>query len=236
MYEPVRGQQSGKEEVEEEEGIVLVLRQFDAIFFLVSRSQSASLQWLMTLQAIDYAAAAINAVTAVTDDQNTTMDNTLSEKTSRQRVHSKSGPSIATAEEQLRPAQTPPKRFISLEYQRPNDLKPWGVTLQQPQPQEPASDSEDDYSGTLEETHTPQPIDDAADAIDAVTAVTHDQNTTMDDTLSGKTSLEFPICDISARMHCLAERRIKIGQTVTGKYANAMHVSNSIAAVTARPT
>lgn len=64
-----------------------------------------------------------------------------------------SGPRIATAEEQLTQAQTPPKRFISLEYQRPNDLKPWGVTLQQPQPQEPASDSEDDYSGTLEETH-----------------------------------------------------------------------------------
>ncbi|KAH6935500.1 hypothetical protein HPB50_006285 [Hyalomma asiaticum] len=36
-------------------------------------------------------------------------------------------------------------------------------------------------------------------------------------------------------MHCLAERRSKIGQTVTGKYANAMRVSNSIAAATARP-
>ncbi|KAH6928227.1 hypothetical protein HPB50_012641 [Hyalomma asiaticum] len=44
------------------------------------------------------------------------------------------------------------------------------------------------------------------------------------------------MCDISARMHCLAERRSKIGQTVTGKYANAMRVSNSIAAATARPT
>ncbi|KAH6937345.1 hypothetical protein HPB50_026784 [Hyalomma asiaticum] len=37
-------------------------------------------------------------------------------------------------------------------------------------------------------------------------------------------------------MHCLVERRSKIGQTVTGKYANAMRVSNSIAAATARPT
>ncbi|KAH6924013.1 hypothetical protein HPB50_010430 [Hyalomma asiaticum] len=46
-------------------------------------------------------------------------------------------------------------------------------------------------------------------------------------------ALEFSMCDISARMHCLAERRSKIGQTVTGKYANAMRVSNSIAAVTA---
>ncbi|KAH6941438.1 hypothetical protein HPB50_018122 [Hyalomma asiaticum] len=45
--------------------------------------------------------------------------------------------------------------------------------------------------------------------------------------------VEFSMCDISARMHCLAERRSKIGQTVTGKYANAMRVSNSIAAVTA---
>ncbi|KAH6939776.1 hypothetical protein HPB50_021580 [Hyalomma asiaticum] len=36
-------------------------------------------------------------------------------------------------------------------------------------------------------------------------------------------------------MHCLAERRSKIGQTVIGKYANAMRVSNSIAAATARP-
>ncbi|KAH6921589.1 hypothetical protein HPB50_003087 [Hyalomma asiaticum] len=44
------------------------------------------------------------------------------------------------------------------------------------------------------------------------------------------------MCDISARMHCLAERSSKIGQTVTGKYANAMRVSNSIAAATARPT
>ncbi|KAH6920745.1 hypothetical protein HPB50_028267 [Hyalomma asiaticum] len=43
------------------------------------------------------------------------------------------------------------------------------------------------------------------------------------------------MCDISARMHCLAERS-KNGQTVTGKYANAMRVSNSIAAATARPT
>ncbi|KAH6927627.1 hypothetical protein HPB50_006277 [Hyalomma asiaticum] len=43
------------------------------------------------------------------------------------------------------------------------------------------------------------------------------------------------MCDISARMHCLAERRSKIGQTVTGKYANAMAVSNSSAA-TAHPT
>ncbi|KAH6924396.1 hypothetical protein HPB50_016667 [Hyalomma asiaticum] len=41
---------------------------------------------------------------------------------------------------------------------------------------------------------------------------------------------------MSARMHCLAERRSKIGQSVTGKYANAMRVSNSIAAATARPT
>ncbi|KAH6932714.1 hypothetical protein HPB50_008910 [Hyalomma asiaticum] len=44
------------------------------------------------------------------------------------------------------------------------------------------------------------------------------------------------MCDISARMHCLGERRSKIGQCVTGKYANAMGVSNSIAAATARPT
>ncbi|KAH6940683.1 hypothetical protein HPB50_004871 [Hyalomma asiaticum] len=44
------------------------------------------------------------------------------------------------------------------------------------------------------------------------------------------------MCDISARMHCLAERRSKIGQTVTGKHANAMRVSNSIATATARPT
>ncbi|KAH6936860.1 hypothetical protein HPB50_023802 [Hyalomma asiaticum] len=44
------------------------------------------------------------------------------------------------------------------------------------------------------------------------------------------------MCDISAGMHCLAERRSKIGQTVTGKYANAMRVSNSMAAATARPT
>ncbi|KAH6937099.1 hypothetical protein HPB50_025535 [Hyalomma asiaticum] len=49
-------------------------------------------------------------------------------------------------------------------------------------------------------------------------------------------AIEFSMCDISARMHCLAERRSKIGQTVTGKYANAMRVSNSIAAATARPT
>ncbi|KAH6937597.1 hypothetical protein HPB50_001886 [Hyalomma asiaticum] len=49
-------------------------------------------------------------------------------------------------------------------------------------------------------------------------------------------SIEFSMCDISARMHCLAERRSKIGQTVTGKYANAMRVSNSIASATARPT
>ncbi|KAH6930586.1 hypothetical protein HPB50_014923 [Hyalomma asiaticum] len=49
-------------------------------------------------------------------------------------------------------------------------------------------------------------------------------------------AVEFSMCDISARMHCLAERRSKIGQTVTGKYANAMRVSNSIAAATARPT
>ncbi|KAH6922464.1 hypothetical protein HPB50_014244 [Hyalomma asiaticum] len=48
--------------------------------------------------------------------------------------------------------------------------------------------------------------------------------------------LEFSMCDISARMHCLAERRSKIGETVRGKYANAMRVSNSIAAATARPT
>ncbi|KAH6930661.1 hypothetical protein HPB50_016292 [Hyalomma asiaticum] len=47
--------------------------------------------------------------------------------------------------------------------------------------------------------------------------------------------VEFSMCDISARMHCLAERS-KIGQTVTGKYANAIRVSNSIAAATARPT
>ncbi|KAH6935212.1 hypothetical protein HPB50_004781 [Hyalomma asiaticum] len=49
-------------------------------------------------------------------------------------------------------------------------------------------------------------------------------------------TFEFCMCDISARMHCLAERRSKIGQTGTGKYANAMRVSNSIAAATARPT
>ncbi|KAH6940408.1 hypothetical protein HPB50_027558 [Hyalomma asiaticum] len=48
-------------------------------------------------------------------------------------------------------------------------------------------------------------------------------------------AVEFSMCDISARMHCLAERS-KIGQTVTGKYANAMRVSNSTAAATARPT
>ncbi|KAH6942237.1 hypothetical protein HPB50_002030 [Hyalomma asiaticum] len=29
--------------------------------------------------------------------------------------------------------------------------------------------------------------------------------------------IEFSMCDISARMHCLAERRSKIGQTVAGK-------------------
>ncbi|KAH6932815.1 hypothetical protein HPB50_009866 [Hyalomma asiaticum] len=54
--------------------------------------------------------------------------------------------------------------------------------------------------------------------------------------LRGKVALitvEFSMCDISARMHCLAERRSQIGQTVTGKYANAMRVSNSIAAPTA---
>ncbi|KAH6947730.1 hypothetical protein HPB50_021088 [Hyalomma asiaticum] len=44
------------------------------------------------------------------------------------------------------------------------------------------------------------------------------------------------MCDISARMQCLAERRSKIDQTVTGKYANAMRASNSIAAATARHT
>ncbi|KAH6925383.1 hypothetical protein HPB50_004510 [Hyalomma asiaticum] len=49
-------------------------------------------------------------------------------------------------------------------------------------------------------------------------------------------AVEFSMCDISARMHCLAERRSKIGQTVTGKYTNPMRVSNSIAAATARPT
>ncbi|KAH6922759.1 hypothetical protein HPB50_018803 [Hyalomma asiaticum] len=48
-------------------------------------------------------------------------------------------------------------------------------------------------------------------------------------------AVEFSMCDISARMHCLAERRSKIGQSVTGKYANAMRVSNSIAVATARP-
>ncbi|KAH6926498.1 hypothetical protein HPB50_019007 [Hyalomma asiaticum] len=31
--------------------------------------------------------------------------------------------------------------------------------------------------------------------------------------------VEFSMCDSSARMHCLAQRRSKIGQTVTGKYA-----------------
>ncbi|KAH6920461.1 hypothetical protein HPB50_028551 [Hyalomma asiaticum] len=51
-----------------------------------------------------------------------------------------------------------------------------------------------------------------------------------------ETQVKFPMCDISARMRCLAERRSKVGQTVTGKYANAMRVSNSIAAATARPT
>ncbi|KAH6943517.1 hypothetical protein HPB50_022695 [Hyalomma asiaticum] len=40
--------------------------------------------------------------------------------------------------------------------------------------------------------------------------------------------VEFSMCDISARMHCLAERRSKTGQTVTGKYAIVMRVSNSI--------
>ncbi|KAH6936148.1 hypothetical protein HPB50_014179 [Hyalomma asiaticum] len=49
-------------------------------------------------------------------------------------------------------------------------------------------------------------------------------------------AVEFSMCDISARMHCLAERRSEIGQTLTGKYANAMRVSNSVAAATARPT
>ncbi|KAH6935487.1 hypothetical protein HPB50_006208 [Hyalomma asiaticum] len=44
------------------------------------------------------------------------------------------------------------------------------------------------------------------------------------------------MCDISARMHCLVERRSRIGQIVTGKYANVMRVSNSIAAATARTT
>ncbi|KAH6930097.1 hypothetical protein HPB50_009434 [Hyalomma asiaticum] len=48
--------------------------------------------------------------------------------------------------------------------------------------------------------------------------------------------VKYSMCDISARMHCLAERRSKIGQTVTGKYADAMRVSDSIAAATARPT
>ncbi|KAH6943625.1 hypothetical protein HPB50_024829 [Hyalomma asiaticum] len=52
---------------------------------------------------------------------------------------------------------------------------------------------------------------------------------------SHRSKFEFSMCDISARMHCLAERS-KIGQTVTGKYANAMRVSNSTAAATARPT
>ncbi|KAH6929161.1 hypothetical protein HPB50_023960 [Hyalomma asiaticum] len=42
------------------------------------------------------------------------------------------------------------------------------------------------------------------------------------------------MCDISATKHCLAKRRSKIGQTVTGKCANAMRVSNSIAAATGR--
>ncbi|KAH6938647.1 hypothetical protein HPB50_011227 [Hyalomma asiaticum] len=50
-----------------------------------------------------------------------------------------------------------------------------------------------------------------------------------------KLAVKFSMCDISARMHCLAERS-KIGQTVTGKYAKAMRVSNSIAAATSRPT
>ncbi|KAH6924912.1 hypothetical protein HPB50_026417 [Hyalomma asiaticum] len=44
-------------------------------------------------------------------------------------------------------------------------------------------------------------------------------------------TVEFSMCDISARMHCLAETRSKIG-----KYANAMRVSNSTAPATARPT
>ncbi|KAH6942397.1 hypothetical protein HPB50_004354 [Hyalomma asiaticum] len=48
----------------------------------------------------------------------------------------------------------------------------------------------------------------------------------------GLRAVESSRCDISARMHCLTERS-KIGQTVTGKYANAMRVSNSIAAATA---
>ncbi|KAH6924094.1 hypothetical protein HPB50_011370 [Hyalomma asiaticum] len=49
-------------------------------------------------------------------------------------------------------------------------------------------------------------------------------------------SVEFSMCDISATLHCLAERGSKIGQTVTGKFANATRVSISIAAATARPT
>ncbi|KAH6940093.1 hypothetical protein HPB50_024713 [Hyalomma asiaticum] len=48
--------------------------------------------------------------------------------------------------------------------------------------------------------------------------------------------VEFSMCDISARMHCLADKRSKIEQTVTGKHANAMRFSNSIAAATACPT
>ncbi|KAH6935680.1 hypothetical protein HPB50_007694 [Hyalomma asiaticum] len=54
--------------------------------------------------------------------------------------------------------------------------------------------------------------------------------------IDGLRAVEFSMCDVSSRMHCLAERRSKIGQTVRGKYANAMRVSNSIAAATARPT
>ncbi|KAH6920260.1 hypothetical protein HPB50_028752 [Hyalomma asiaticum] len=49
-------------------------------------------------------------------------------------------------------------------------------------------------------------------------------------------AVDFSMCDISARMHCLAGRRSKIDQTVTGKYANAMRVCNSMEAATARPT
>ncbi|KAH6924316.1 hypothetical protein HPB50_015260 [Hyalomma asiaticum] len=48
-------------------------------------------------------------------------------------------------------------------------------------------------------------------------------------------AIELSMCDISAIIRCLAERS-KIRQPVTGKYANAMRVSNSTAQPTARPT
>ncbi|KAH6920513.1 hypothetical protein HPB50_028499 [Hyalomma asiaticum] len=51
-----------------------------------------------------------------------------------------------------------------------------------------------------------------------------------------QSTVEFSMSDIGARMRCLAERRSKIGQTVAGNYANAMRVSDAIAAATAPPT